>query len=42
MVVITYQQGHGWHFEAFGSLVEAQAFINELFIKGVDFEVKFH
>lgn len=41
MVVITYAHGHGFRFEAFGSLAEAQAFINELFIKGVDFEVKF-
>lgn len=41
MIIITYAHGHSCHLEAFGSLVEAQAFINELFVKGVDFEVKF-
>lgn len=41
MVMIAYAHGRTYHFEAFASLVEAQAFINELLVKGVDFEVRF-
>lgn len=41
MVVVAWACGRGVHFDAFASLAEAQEFINELFVKGVDFEVKF-
>ena len=41
MIIITFRQGHGFHFEAFNDKAEAQAFAFELFNKGVDFEIKF-